>query len=339
MSFDPIQWIQTHCPCQLGTSVDLIYDRTESQSGGTLPVIYVPFDGRQRGHFVDRGQILDFALSVGDGHVLDFGPGDGWPSLLLAPLVRQVTGVDGSARRVRVCTENAERLGIGNARFAHVAPGQPLPFPDGSFDGITAASSIEQTPDPQATLRELYRVLKPGGRLRIDYESLNYYRGNEARAISIWQLAPQRTCLLLYDRRIEHEQVLQYGLTLSLGKAQVRNAFDRHNCPVTFAGLSEPLLQELGQHLVAAGVSTTTHPSCRTLLRWLKEAGFRWGRPTAGARVFVRRLFDALLPEDRPVAMGDIDRYLRPIVRAVIDTPAYDIADPGEWEPPITAVK
>ena len=37
-----------------------------------------------------------------------------------------------------------------------------------SFDGIMASSSIEQTPNPKATLKELFRVLKPGGRLRID---------------------------------------------------------------------------------------------------------------------------------------------------------------------------
>ncbi len=43
-------------------------------------------------------------------------------------------------------------------------PGEPLPFEDASFDGVTAGSSIEQTPDAKATLAELCRVLKPGGR-------------------------------------------------------------------------------------------------------------------------------------------------------------------------------
>lgn len=49
-------------------------------------------------------------------------------------------------------------------------------FEDGSFDGVMAATSIEQTPDPREALRKIYRVLRPGGHLRLDYEGLGYYR-------------------------------------------------------------------------------------------------------------------------------------------------------------------
>ena len=90
----------------------------------------------------------------------------------MTPMVEQVVGVDGSKRRTGVCTQNAERLAVTNANFVHIEPGKPLPFEDGSFDAVVAASSIEQTPDPKATLSERYRVLRCGGRLRSDYESL-----------------------------------------------------------------------------------------------------------------------------------------------------------------------
>ena len=52
-------------------------------------------------------------------------------------------GVDGSQRRVQVCAENAQRMGIANARFIHVPPGEALPLDTGTFDAVTAASSIE----------------------------------------------------------------------------------------------------------------------------------------------------------------------------------------------------
>jgi ubiquinone/menaquinone biosynthesis C-methylase UbiE len=39
-----------------------------------------------------------------------------------------------------------------------------LPFPDGSFDAVFSSGSIKHWPDPVAGLRELHRVLAPGGR-------------------------------------------------------------------------------------------------------------------------------------------------------------------------------
>lgn len=51
--------------------------------------------------------------------------------------------------------------------WAQVDLGQPLPFPDNRFDRIVSNLVIGYVPDPGATLRELYRVLAPGGRIVI----------------------------------------------------------------------------------------------------------------------------------------------------------------------------
>ncbi|WNM63219.1 methyltransferase domain-containing protein [Candidatus Nitrospira neomarina] len=51
--------------------------------------------------------------------------------------------------------------------WAHVDLGQPLPFPDNRFDRIVSNLVIGYVQDPGATLRELYRVLAPGGRIVI----------------------------------------------------------------------------------------------------------------------------------------------------------------------------
>ncbi len=73
---EPSDWIASHVALTPSSSAAALYDHMESQSGECLPVIYQPFDGRRRGHFVDRGQILDFAIAADGGRVLDFGPGD-----------------------------------------------------------------------------------------------------------------------------------------------------------------------------------------------------------------------------------------------------------------------
>ena len=73
------------------------YDEMDSQSAFQLAEIYQPFDVGKRLHWRDEGHILDYlrATEAKDGRVLDFGPGDGWPSLGLARYASQVVGVDG----------------------------------------------------------------------------------------------------------------------------------------------------------------------------------------------------------------------------------------------------
>lgn len=47
----------------------------------------------------------------------------------------------------------------------HYYDGRTLPFPDGSFEGVICTQVLEHVPDPGLLLAEMYRVLKPGGRL------------------------------------------------------------------------------------------------------------------------------------------------------------------------------
>ncbi len=270
-----IRWVQDHLSLRETTASEFLYDHMDSQSGKSLEIVYQPFRTNQRGHFAGRGAILDFALHAGGGRVLDFGPGDGWPSLLIAPLVKEVVGVEGSKRRVRVCEENARRLGVTNARFAFVEPGKPLPFSEGSFDAVVAASSIEQTPDPRATLAELYRVLKPGGRLRMDAETLGYYRNNRERDVWLASDNGFETRLVLTDRHVDEEYAVQYGLALALSRDQVKDIFARRGLKVGTEGLTAEVLAKLRDHLTDAGTWRTKHPSNATWLTWLKKAGFR----------------------------------------------------------------
>ncbi|MDK2930882.1 MAG: arsenite methyltransferase [Bacillota bacterium] len=81
----------------------------------------------ERWHWIDRGQILDFLFATrGEGkRLLDFGPGDGWPSLGVARLAGEVVGVDASARRVEVCVENARCLGISKWRTSWLLSCKP----------------------------------------------------------------------------------------------------------------------------------------------------------------------------------------------------------------------
>ncbi|GGK65292.1 hypothetical protein Sme01_24520 [Sphaerisporangium melleum] len=99
--------------------------------------------------------------------VLDVGCGTGYLSRVIAPVVTpsgHVTGVDAAPAMV----EYSRRRAPGNCDYV-VGEGQDLPFPDGSFDLVVSTFAVHHIP-PAAraeTLREMFRVLRPGGRLLI----------------------------------------------------------------------------------------------------------------------------------------------------------------------------
>ncbi|MBM3318529.1 MAG: class I SAM-dependent methyltransferase [Candidatus Eisenbacteria bacterium] len=167
-----LEWISRSTRPRAADASTLRFERMASQSAAGMPGIHVPLDPRRPDHWRQRALIWDYVLSLEGAHrVLDIGPGDGWPSLLLAPHCSEVVGIEPGPRRTAACRDNAARLRVANARFEEMSA-CALGFRDASFDGVVAATSIEQTPEPAAALREAFRVLRPGGVLRMSFELL-----------------------------------------------------------------------------------------------------------------------------------------------------------------------
>ncbi|UCD17901.1 MAG: methyltransferase domain-containing protein [Candidatus Zixiibacteriota bacterium] len=331
---DVFVWIDEELKPTECTTDEFIYNDMESQSGCQLPIIYQPFDAGKRAHWLDRGACFDYLATTGGKRLLDFGPGDGWPSLIVAPYVDEVTGVDASPRRIEVCCENARRLEIANANFIRVAPGVPLPFRDGSFDGVMAASSVEQTPDPNKTLAELYRILRPEGRLRIYYEALNQYRGGRERETWLWKISKQICRLILYNRDIERERVRQYALTFTMSDEELIRHFKGDGLSLAFDMVTIPLIESARPALTDVRVCTLIHPSGRTLASWLKEVGFRRVIPTPDGAEIAGQLFDQLAKAKQPEDMNGVDEIVRPAVESAVT----EIAPIGD-DPMMTAAK
>jgi SAM-dependent methyltransferase len=89
-----------------------------------------------------------------DAQMLDLGCGSAW----LAQHFAHYTGVDGSAEAVAAASRR------GRTVLQHDLA-QPLPFDDACFDGVIAKDVLEHVPDPVAVVREIHRVLRPGGRV------------------------------------------------------------------------------------------------------------------------------------------------------------------------------
>jgi SAM-dependent methyltransferase len=328
-------WIDYNLEPKPCDSVRLLYDDMESQSGKCLPIIYQPFDPGNKAHWCDRGAAFDFLLAIhGEGRrLLDLGPGDGWPALIVAPLAAEVVGVDASLRRVEVCRDNAARLGISNVEFIHVDPGRPLPFDDEAFDGVMAASSVEQTPDPKRTLREVHRVLRPGGRFRIRYEDLDRYR--DGRRYDTWLVGIDESAsrLILSDRHIEEEYAAMYGITFGWSAERLA-LMCGYSGTLPFEQVTVELLERLRPGITETLVCRLRHPSAATLIGWMSDIGFTDIKATHSGAWFAGEVFQRLAEGRRPRAVDAIDAYLRPLVAIVVE-----MAAPVAQHPPLTAIK
>jgi SAM-dependent methyltransferase len=100
-------------------------------------------------------------------HVLDVACGSGGPSLYMARTRGcRVTGVDSNESGIATAREASDKEGLNErAYFRAGDANQPLPFPPASFDAIVCIDAINHLADRPATLRDWFRLLKPGGRL------------------------------------------------------------------------------------------------------------------------------------------------------------------------------
>jgi ubiquinone/menaquinone biosynthesis C-methylase UbiE len=104
----------------------------------------------------------------GSEHVLDVASGTGEPGLTLTSMLPQgrVTGSDLSENMVRIANDHAQVRDINNYR-SQQADATNMPFAANSFDHVICRFGIMFFPDIEAGLREMTRVLRPGGRLSV----------------------------------------------------------------------------------------------------------------------------------------------------------------------------
>jgi ubiquinone/menaquinone biosynthesis C-methylase UbiE len=121
--------------------------------------------------FWDRiGQRTVARLGLPAGaQVLDVGCGTGASALPAAEVIGRdglVLGVDLSARLLDRARAKARRRGLTNVEF-RLADMTTLAYPDGHFDAVVSVFSIFFVPDMEGLVRELWRMVRPQGRLAV----------------------------------------------------------------------------------------------------------------------------------------------------------------------------
>jgi len=111
-----------------------------------------------------RRAMVDRVAVMSPQSVLDVACGTAGVTIQLARRTSaHVTGIDITERMLLRGLRNVDDAGLGDRIGLVAGRAEQLPFADGSFDALTFTYLLRYVNDPEATLRELARVVRPGG--------------------------------------------------------------------------------------------------------------------------------------------------------------------------------
>ncbi|WP_435203265.1 class I SAM-dependent methyltransferase [Janibacter sp. GS2] len=260
----------------------------------------ISFDERCTSIVRDRfRRVLDSSPVPGEalpyGRVLELGAGTGFFSLnlKLAGLVEEVHACDLSPGMVEAAEQNAQRLGF--TIEGRVADAEALPYADDSFDLVVGHAVLHHIPDVEAALREVLRVLRPGGRFVIAGEptSIGHWYARHLGRIT-WETATRVSRLRPLRAKWAREQT---ELDESSRAAALEAVVDLH----TF---DPKELAETARRAGATRVGTATEELLSAFVGWpvrtfeyavsADALGFGWARFAYGSWTRLMRI-DTLL--------------------------------------------
>jgi len=181
--------------------------------------------------------------------LLDCGCGLGSITLDLAELVApgQVIGLDIDPNQLELARSLACKCGVRNVQFA-VGNVYTLPFPDAAFDAVLAHTLLLHVNDPLRALKEMHRVVKPGGMIAVaddDYSTMVASPANPLIELvgKLWvQVLAHRGGSPYYSRHLR-QLLLQAGCWKTEGHAVAAEYYGRLEDTRRFAVLFEQIFR------------------------------------------------------------------------------------------------
>jgi ubiquinone/menaquinone biosynthesis C-methylase UbiE len=237
------------------------------------------------------------------GRSLEIGAGTGFFSLNLhqAGVLSEIHLTDISAGMVAAAKGNAVRLGL--VIEGRVADAEHLPYPDSTFDLVLGHAVLHHLPDVEQCVREMLRVLRPGGRLVVCGEPTRY--GDFiARRLSraTWWAATRITRLPGIRRRWARsaEELTESSQAAALEAVVDLHTFDPDSLARTVERAGGVDVETTTEELTAAWfgwpVRTLEHALNRDRLgwRWAMFAYHGWLRLSALDRILAKVVPDEL---------------------------------------------
>lgn len=134
--------------------------RRVQEQFGAIAAAYVASPGHASGD--DLAQLSAWGRALAPTRVLDMATGGGHTALALAPIARRVVAYDVTEPMLRAARGLLRERGAATAAFV-AGDVEALPFKDGAFDVVTCRIAAHHFADVATAVREVRRVLCPGG--------------------------------------------------------------------------------------------------------------------------------------------------------------------------------
>jgi SAM-dependent methyltransferase len=234
------------------------------------------FDTVERHRYTEYGpwmpQLMGFD-KFRDARLLEIGCGMGTDLLQFARGGACCTGIDLTPRSIEI-TRHRFRLYDADGAFM-ISDGEHLPFRDESFDVVYSNGVLHHTPDTAGAIREVHRVLRPGGTAKVmlyHRNSLNYWgdivlrrgvvRGDFLRGQSVAEIMSRivefsshdaRPLVKVYSRK-EARDLFSLFRDVRIDVEQLLRAELRFLSPLVSEAMLERLRKRIGWNVIVTAV-------------------------------------------------------------------------------------